>query len=129
MTTKVKVAVAPVVAFVVVDVLAISTGRGDAMGPVVMLLVMVPAYLAPTIIATSRNISNAGAVAVINVLLGWTCLGWIVALAMSVGGTTRPPTAPVALPALPATKVCPDCAEAVLADAKVCKHCRYRFAP
>jgi hypothetical protein len=27
-----------------------------------------------------------------------------------------------------ATKKCPDCAETVLADAKVCKHCGYRFA-
>jgi ribosomal protein L37AE/L43A len=26
------------------------------------------------------------------------------------------------------TKKCPDCAETVLADAKVCKHCGYRFA-
>jgi hypothetical protein len=25
-------------------------------------------------------------------------------------------------------KVCPDCAEKVLADAQVCKHCRHRFA-
>ena len=41
--------------FVVIDVVAISTGHGDAMGPVVVLLVMVPAYLAPTIIAGSRR--------------------------------------------------------------------------
>lgn len=28
-----------------------------------------------------------------------------------------------------ATTVCPDCAETVLAAAKVCKHCGHRFAP
>jgi hypothetical protein len=28
-----------------------------------------------------------------------------------------------------ATKKCPDCAETILKDAKVCKHCGYRFAP
>jgi ribosomal protein S27E len=27
------------------------------------------------------------------------------------------------------TKKCPDCAETILADAKVCKHCGYRFTP
>ena len=27
------------------------------------------------------------------------------------------------------TKKCPDCAETILVDAKVCKHCGYRFAP
>jgi len=31
-------------------------------------------------------------------------------------------------PARPKTKKCPDCAETILADAKVCKHCGYRFA-
>ena len=28
----------------------------------------------------------------------------------------------------PSTKVCPDCAETVLHSARVCKHCRFRFA-
>jgi hypothetical protein len=27
------------------------------------------------------------------------------------------------------TKKCPDCVETILADARVCKHCGYRFAP
>lgn len=122
--SKGKIAIIAVAAFVAVDVLANTTGHGDMMGPVVMALIMVPAYIAPTIIASSRNIPNAGSVAVINIFLGWTCLGWIVALAMSVGGTPR--TAPEAWPT---TKRCHDCAETVLADARVCKHCGYRFAP
>jgi ribosomal protein L37AE/L43A len=33
------------------------------------------------------------------------------------------------LPKDETTKRCPDCAETVLAAAKVCKHCGYRFAP
>jgi len=35
----------------------------------------------------------------------------------------------VAAQADSATKKCPDCAETILADARVCKHCGYRFAP
>jgi ribosomal protein L32 len=35
----------------------------------------------------------------------------------------------VAARAQAATKKCPDCAETVLAEARVCKHCGYRFAP
>lgn len=29
----------------------------------------------------------------------------------------------------PSTKHCPDCAESVLASARVCKHCHFRFGP
>ena len=43
-----------------------------------------------------------------------------------------PPPPVAAAPVVPAasgaaTKRCPDCAEEVLAAARVCKHCRYRF--
>jgi hypothetical protein len=37
-----------------------------------------------------------------------------------------PPDAP---PTAEPTKRCPDCAEIVLEDARVCKHCGYRFGP
>lgn len=40
-------------------------------------------YLLPSIVAYSRSHHNAGSVAVINVFLGWTLIGWVVALAMS----------------------------------------------
>lgn len=40
-------------------------------------------YLAPAIAARYRGVPNAGSVAVVNVLLGWTVIGWIVALAMA----------------------------------------------
>lgn len=41
----------------------------------------------------------------------------------------RAPDPLVTASAKSATKKCPDCAETILADAKVCKHCGYRFAP
>src|SRR4051794_23121257 len=37
------------------------------------------------------------------------------------------PQAPVPAASAAETKRCPDCAEEVLAAARVCKHCRYRF--
>lgn len=43
-------------------------------------------------------------------------------------GDARRRLAPPRVGAAPAeTKVCPDCAEEILAAARVCKHCRYRF--
>ena len=44
------------------------------------------AYFLPTIIALRRDIPNQLSVGVVNLFLGWTFLGWVVALAMAVSG-------------------------------------------
>lgn len=40
-------------------------------------------YLLPTIVAYTRKVPNTGSVFVINLFLGWTLIGWVVALAMA----------------------------------------------
>jgi hypothetical protein len=40
-------------------------------------------YFAPTIIALVRKSRDLGVVAVINMFLGWTLVGWVVALAFA----------------------------------------------
>jgi hypothetical protein len=45
-------------------------------------------YLAPAIIAIARKVVNVWSVVVVNVFLGWTLIGWVVALAMSVRTST-----------------------------------------
>ena len=42
-------------------------------------------YMLPWAIAASRGKSNAGAVGWLNFFLGWTMVGWIVALVMACG--------------------------------------------
>ena len=49
------------------------------------IILILALYFVPTIIAASRHLPNIGSVAVINVFLGWTFVGWIVALAMACG--------------------------------------------
>lgn len=123
-------AIIAVAAFVAVDVFAIITGHGEVIFSAIIALALIIAYFAPTLIAAQRGIPNAGSVAIVNLFLGWTCLGWIVAMAMAAAGNR--PSAPVPLVpawAEAATKKCPDCAKTVLSDARVCKHCGYRFAP
>jgi nucleoside permease NupC len=52
-------------------------------------LFLVGVYMVPTIVALARNdgqakrVPNIGPLVVINVLLGWTFVGWVVALAMA----------------------------------------------
>lgn len=43
------------------------------------------AYFLPWAIAATRGKSNSLAIALVNLLLGWTIIGWVVALVMSCG--------------------------------------------
>jgi hypothetical protein len=57
------------------------------------LFITLPAYLLPLIIALVRKVP-AGDVAAMNILLGWTVIGWLLALLMAcryVPRTTLPP--------------------------------------
>jgi hypothetical protein len=49
-------------------------------------IVGVVVYVLPTIIAARRNMPHVGSIAVVNVFLGFTYVGWVVALAMAVAG-------------------------------------------
>ena len=46
-------------------------------------------YFAPTILALLRGKRHPGATVVVNLFLGWTFIGWVVALAMAFGGDTN----------------------------------------
>jgi hypothetical protein len=75
---------------------ATSTNAGAGIAGVLVFIVIVlvafAAYWVPTIIAYSRRVPNLGSAVVINFLLGWTLVGWAVALAMAARSTTSPVT-------------------------------------
>lgn len=52
-------------------------------GLIGLLVINIPIYMLPTIIACYRGHPNTVAVAILNGLLGWTGLGWLAALAWS----------------------------------------------
>jgi hypothetical protein len=66
--------------------IAASDG-GAGLGALIFLLIVACAYFAPTIVASARHHHNLGSIIVINLLLGWTFIGWVVALAMSLSAT------------------------------------------
>ncbi|WP_455231166.1 superinfection immunity protein [Geopseudomonas aromaticivorans] len=45
------------------------------------LIALICVYFIPGLVASSRDNPSAGGVWVINIFLGWTLLGWVVALA------------------------------------------------
>lgn len=52
------------------------------------LSLLIGAYFAPTIVAGFRRHHQLGAIAVTNFFLGWTVIGWVVAMAMAASHTT-----------------------------------------
>ena len=71
-------------------------------------LLVIALYFIPTIIALARSMPNTGSVAVINLLLGWTVIGWIVALAMSVGaGRPSHVSVNISQPGMPPRRIDP----------------------
>ena len=75
----------------------LAAGSGSNAGATVLgfviWAVIFAAYWTPTIvgIARRRHIPNVGGVIIINALLGWTVIGWIVALVMAVRSAPRYP--------------------------------------
>jgi Superinfection immunity protein len=60
--------------------MVIASGGAAGIG----VLILIALYFLPTIVAASRKVVNLGSIVVINVFLGWTLVGWVVALAMAV---------------------------------------------
>jgi hypothetical protein len=63
----------------------------------VLLLIWAAMYFAPTIVAFNRNRHNKGAICALNVFLGWTVVGWVVALVWALS-SSQPPVVVVQQP-------------------------------
>ncbi len=72
-----------IVALLCLLALYIDISRSWQGGLTGLLFINIPLYMLPAFIAGYRSHRNTGAVAILNVLLGWTGLGWVAALAWS----------------------------------------------
>jgi hypothetical protein len=86
-------------------------------------------YFLPAIIAGSREHHQATAIFILNFLLGWTFAGWVIALVWACTETRKQSVAVTHAIAASAIedrrpqRDCPHCAERILVEAKICKHC------
>jgi hypothetical protein len=69
-----------------------SAAAGAGIGVLVLIVIVIGigAYFVPTIIALIRKVPNTGSVVAINLLLGWSLIGWAVALAMALRDQRAP---------------------------------------
>jgi hypothetical protein len=54
----------------------------------ILVIALVALYFLPTLIAVGRHKANQGQVLVVNLFLGWSLIGWVVALTMAVGASS-----------------------------------------
>ena len=65
-----------------------------AVGGVILILVIgvsLVGYLLPSIIGMIRGVPQLGPLVIVNVFLGWSLIGWVVALAWSFASVRRRP--------------------------------------
>jgi hypothetical protein len=86
-------------------------------------MALVALYFLPTFIGFRK--ANAGAIFALNLLLGWTLLGWVGALVWALtkeggpGATILPSLGPVT----PASSACPACQASVARGSAFCTIC------
>lgn len=89
-------------------IVAMGIAQHDAalMGPVdlIFFLIGVVVYMLPTELAMYRDCKALAWIALVNLTLGWTILGWFAALGWAARGSVQPPASTLTTPpARPAT--------------------------
>lgn len=80
---------ADIIAVVAIGILLLAGVRTSySVGGGALIVAIAALYLLPALVGVQRRVANLGSVVVINVLLGWTLAGWVVALAMAVRDRT-----------------------------------------
>jgi hypothetical protein len=67
----------------------VTGDSGAGVGSWVALIIVLAIYFLPAIIAMNREHMSAGAIFALNLLVGWTLVGWLFAFIWSLTGNTK----------------------------------------
>lgn len=94
----------------------------EDLGIWVGVFIVLALYFIPSWIAAAKNHHQFTAIFWVNLLVGWTAVGWFIAFIWSLTAVNRDLQADSKMP-------CPYCAEPIMRAAKVCKHCGRDIEP
>ncbi len=102
-----------------------SNSPGELIIGVALLVLLLWLYFLPAWLARKRQHNNLTALFVLNLLLGWTLLGWVAALIWALAEAPKVAVATPAPSSAPTEprRPCPFCAEPILPAAAVCRFC------
>ncbi|WP_237235731.1 superinfection immunity protein [Pseudomonas sp. R76] len=90
----------------------------------VLLVAAFVIYFLPTFVASNRKHVNFTSIFLVNLLLGWTFLGWVAALVWASSANTESPAEKSSQGlVVSGDRACPYCAETIKCAAIKCKHC------
>jgi RNA polymerase subunit RPABC4/transcription elongation factor Spt4 len=116
-----------------------DTAAVDVLIGLMFLVFILGLYVIPWIVAALRKAPHVGVVAVINVFLGWTLIGWFVALALAFRSrppnvqadseTAKTPNADAITASALLYRECPHCEQPMPREARACPHCQRDSPP
>ena len=98
----------------------------DVLSGLLVLVLLAGLYFLPFLIATQRKHHQQNSILILNLFLGWTFIGWVIALAMAVSHTDAA-TAPAPTTLTAKTAKCSECGAMNLPTAVRCENCLVSF--